>query len=342
MNTTQDIDLRTKAKLSEVLFGDAPLSLSAMFIIAILVFVILREYMNHEYISYWLGGMLFVTVARAVITSLHWKKKKASPESQPWKYTYLLLLYLTAALWGVLIYIPQTSIATWLPSFIAFVIAGVSAGALLTLSSMLTASVPYLTIMILPFSISFAVDGSLSHLIMAMLLVFYLISLIRISFKINRMLVKAIHTELESDDMLVLLKKVKKNAENKFRQYKEEINKFDITLQMRNAYFEHTHEMICIIDSDGEIKQINPSLLEFIGLEYIDAIGKSFFDYVLTEDLQELNDKIKSAFIDDMNFRVLVHIRMANGNYQQCQFTATFAGGLYYCYLHNLDETSLP
>lgn len=206
----------------EMLFRNAPTTYYITLFNTLVVFLVLREYIDADYIFFWFCALAFLILLRILVATIFWRHSEDPRRSQKLYYFYLVLMHCSALVWGLLVYLPLSSDIIWIHAFISFVIAGMAAGAMVTLSVSLLASIPYLVLILVPFSYYFLAFNTMPHQVMGIMALLYLLLLVRLAVEINRNIKSTIKIQSENEELYQFLKKASRDA---FFQFLEKNNR---------------------------------------------------------------------------------------------------------------------
>ena len=173
---------------ARVLFNQVPFSVNAILANSLLLAYVQWEVTSHRSILGWLALMAVVSVARFW---QYFRFRRANPAPTEGRHWYRQALYsslLSAFAWGAggILLFPPDSFAHQL--FLILVIAGISAGAVTTLSSVFPVLVLFLALNLAPMALRFLLqEGELEKIIGGMLL-FFMSMLMLSARRLNRMI----------------------------------------------------------------------------------------------------------------------------------------------------------
>jgi len=284
MAPTETIEYKVRTRLIELLFRNAPLSYTVTLINAVLVMLVLDDYVPGIELLIWLITIILITLLRLVLVSAYWNAKHPYDQITFYKNMHLVGVYATAVLWGVLIYIPGQHSEFWIESFIAVVIAGMTTGAVLALSPLLSAVLPYLLLILLPVAGFFFLSGDFRHFAMGLMVTFYLLLLTQLVFRNHKMLAETIRQEIEAKTMFQFLEKAKLETDRHEDLLEEQITNLPGNTQEKAVYFNTLDTPVVITAENGTIRQINQSVLHATGRDAEDMIGKNFSTLLVEAD----------------------------------------------------------
>ncbi len=171
----------------------------------LIVLYVLHPLGNHTFLYSWFALLFFLTIVRLVMVASFFRLDEDSDFIGRWTFYYLIFVYATAFCWGGL---PLSDIfyeAIWTEAFIIFTVAGMSAGALVSLYPLLSAAVPYLIIILTPMIWVMSTGNQPSDFGMAVLASLYLVLLVRSAFALNASVRKTLRLELENEELFKFL-----------------------------------------------------------------------------------------------------------------------------------------
>ncbi len=200
------ISLGTQIQLSqlETLVKQGPATFTVSIINAIIVYLVLRDVAVPIILWTWVSSMIAFNCLRLVMVIIFWRMP-VDTSHRNWTALYLVLVYCTGICWGTLPLFPVFSQETWVQGFIVFVIAGMSAGGIISLYVKLSAAIPYFIATILPLIFVLANGNEVHHLAMAILASLFLVLLIRTTYSLNQVVRKIIRLEIENKELLDFL-----------------------------------------------------------------------------------------------------------------------------------------
>lgn len=208
-NKNQQTELKTKLEY-ETLSVLATQGQSSFFVSvanAIIVYFVLEPVSTGSLMLYWLLAIVIVSLARFIQISLFFRMEENSKRLSLWLGSYLLLIYLSALLWGGLSLTAIFQEDTQSFAFIIFIIAGMSAGALVSLYAMLRAILPYLVLILMPLIYALTVGSTGDQLGMGMLAGLYLVMLVRSAYSLNESAQKTLRLEIQNSELFDFLLK---------------------------------------------------------------------------------------------------------------------------------------
>lgn len=157
----------------------------------------------------WVAAIITLSALRMLLVAWFWRLQEDSSSLRPWTALYLVSIYASGIGWGILASLAVFNVASWTETFIIFLIAGMSAGGLITLYPLLLAAVPYLLLILTPLIFHLSTSGAPAHSTMAIIASLYLVLLIRATFTLNASATKSIRLEMENEELFKFLLKAR-------------------------------------------------------------------------------------------------------------------------------------
>lgn len=187
------------------LYSEVPKAVLATLFIGLILVLVLRGDISDERLLIWYFLTVLVSLFRFYIFFRFRRDEKR--EDCLHKYDYLIFTgtLMSALLWGASsVYIfPESD---ELKLFVIFCIAGLSAGATGSLSSMFKVYSTFVLVSVVPFIIVFSLDGSSYSLFISAALIFYLIAISSTALKISKNYDETLHLGFKNDYLVQELK----------------------------------------------------------------------------------------------------------------------------------------
>ncbi len=315
-----DTESQTRTQLIELLFRNAPLSYSITLVNSVLVFLVLKDYVPRLELILWLTAMIAITLVRLFIVSMFWSRKPGSGRMETCKNLLLAGTHVSAALWGVLILIPGEYTVGWIESFIAFVIAGMSAGVLLSLSPLLGAAIPYLLLILMPLTIFFYQQADFPHFAMGLMATFYLILLVRLVFGNHQLLAATLRQDIENRKLFDFLESANQEAGLLREQLNLQLDTLPELLREKALYFDQVRTPVLITNLSGSIRLVNQPLLYLLGKEAGKVLGLNIAELAGPGDDKVVAEVLEKTGKGDTETSSLFSLITATGKHPLCRW----------------------
>ncbi|MDJ0607623.1 MAG: HAMP domain-containing sensor histidine kinase [Kiloniellales bacterium] len=215
-NSEADLETRIAAGRIESLIRQQSLAVPVTLVNSVLVFVLLMGTAPTGFLSAWLAAIWAATGIRAAIW-LRLRGKTVAPDAAAGlgrRFTVIALG--SGLLWGLpgLVMFPESPIA--LQGFLVFVLGGMSAGAVATLSSHMPAFCAFLLPTLAPVIARLFYEGGqggMAYVAMGTMGLIYLLVLLATARSLNEMLSRSLALQLEKSDLAETLAAARTEAE---------------------------------------------------------------------------------------------------------------------------------
>ncbi len=230
------LERRFEADILDILSKNLRITQIGTVVNATLLLVVSYGTVKNEVLYGWYIAMLVVALTRFV----WWRdfrvaSVQTAPEIRAWTQRFVLGTLMNAVIWGVAgVVLFNDSVVH--QTFLAFVLGGISAGAVSTLSVMRPLAMAFVAIALLPFSVKLVSVSSAEHYAMAAMLLMYCVVLVGTA----RNLSQALHNSLRL------------NQENLSQRRENE----EIALRLQTI-LDNTADAILTLDPDGHILSSN-------------------------------------------------------------------------------------
>ncbi len=293
------------AEQIKLLYQQAPKALIVSLIIAAALTFVFWNLVAKIWLVSWLAAVYLLTFARFLLVKSYFRKKPAITESPVWGRRFLIGTLLSGVLWGIAGSILFVSGSAMHQLFLAYLLGGMVAGAMATLSSYKWAFSAFSIPVVLPFTYQVITHESDIHLILALTYLLFVFAMGSISHRLYHTVSDSLKFRFENFDLLkrLIQAKDRQNAINRVLQTQiAEKDRSQKTLQtvkeqLEQRVMERTEALavandilhqekelfqvtlasigdaVITTDSSGKITYLNPVAEIFTGWHNQDANG---------------------------------------------------------------------
>jgi len=293
------------AEQIKLLYQQAPKALIVSLIIAAALTFVFWNLVAKIWLVSWLAAVYLLTFARFLLVKSYFRKKPAITESPVWGRRFLIGTLLSGILWGIAGSILFVSGSAMHQLFLAYLLGGMVAGAMATLSSYKWAFSAFSIPVVLPFTYQVITHESDIHLILALTYLLFVFAMGSISHRLHHTVSDSLKFRFENFDLLkrLIQAKDRQNAINRVLQAQiAEKDRSQKTLQtvkeqLEQRVMERTEALalandilhqekelfqvtlagigdaVITTDSSGKITYLNPVAEIFTGWHNQDANG---------------------------------------------------------------------
>lgn len=210
-NPVSELDLKARIRYETLrtLSANGAASFLISIINATVVYVTLYEVVEQIVLNIWFASIFLVSVSRSVMIVIFHRLDSDGSRFNLWAAVYAVLVYVSALCWGILPLWDIFFMETWTETFIVFLVAGMSAGGLVSLYPSLLTAIPYQLCILGPLIYVLASSGEPVHVAMTLLVCMFLILLVRSTYTLNRAASASIRLEMENNELFKFLLRAK-------------------------------------------------------------------------------------------------------------------------------------
>ena len=303
--------------LTRQLYSTVNASLAVGLLLAGLLVYIERGSVTTAELFAWLCLIFLITVYRSLLTvAFHRSAKDEASFNQSWLTKFRFGVIASGISWGLACLLVNPADLSHL-MFLIFVLAGLSAGGVISYSADLVSAISYPMLVVMPLMVRLLVVGDSLSVAMALALILYLGFIILYVRGANRDTIENIKLRLDAVE-----------REEKVRASEERLQKSELRYKTLVA---GTFEGV-VITSGGRILDVNEQMTRILGYERLELIGKPVIDNIAPEDIdrvmaniqQGTDSNIEHAMLRKDGSRILVeaHGQTINQNGYHMRLTA--------------------
>ena len=264
----------------EQLFGSALSALAATVINSLILVAVMWPVIDHTILFVWLSLQVVVSLMRGIVV-YKYRKSHFKNDAAYWYQLFLIGLSFAYLLWGSasLLLFPETDIARQV--FLAFVIGGMVAGSLTTLSHVKNLIYSFISISLIPLLLRFYFSHSDLGVAMGSMLSLYFIMMFVAATRMHNYIIQNIHLHLESIERERSLQQ----SEHKYQTIIETAT---------DAYFLH--------DLHGSFIDVNEEACRSLGYSRDELLSMTVSD-VMTPSKQSASKNMLDELIKHKNVR---------------------------------------
>jgi len=270
------IELHYEELLSRA-YKNLKLSSLAIVVNALVLSVIMYQNVSDTFLIPWLSITLLVSIFR-FSSSIYYDKNKSKYSIIKWKYIFYLPLVLSSILWSFasfFFFVPESYLHQ---AMLIVIVAGLSAGAISSLSSLRSASRIFIFFLIVPLIAQLLMQDTYIHNIFAILITLYLLLIYKISTLFHEHYLDIVESR---------------------QMYEDEKEKLLRSEERFGKVFNQAPLGIIIYDSDLIIREANQEIVEFLEAPHDFLIGLDLHtlpDQRLLPTLQSTLDDVEGFY----------------------------------------------
>jgi len=227
-------ELLVNSELVRLLYSHVTTANIVTIFVALVLVFIQWTVIPHRVLLNWLGFIVIVSLFRLGQSYFFHRTPENVERSEFWKNWYIFTTFCSALGWGSsgILLFPTDSMAHQV--FLAYVLAGIAAGGMATLSMATWTYVTHLLLVLLPISIHFLIMGGTIHFSLGGMAIVYLLLLLRTAKIMQKTVVESLNLRFQNNDLVEFLSKTKKETEQLNEELETEIlekRRSEITLR---------------------------------------------------------------------------------------------------------------
>ncbi len=283
-----------RAEQIRLLLRQVPFALSANSINAVILVAVMWGQIPRAPLLAWLALMLLLTLARYRLMRAYYRAQPAPSEATRWGAWFVLGAGLSGLTWGAAGALFFTGQSYAHQAFLAFLLAGMSAGGLSTLSSYPGTYPAFLLLALFPYTARVLTQGGALYTTMGLMLVLFAALMLAISHRLYLTVRESLDLRFENVDLLTDLARAKERqevinrdlaAEGIERQRAEEaVRRSEQRLVL---HVQKTPFAVIEWDLDFQVVAWNPAAERIFGYPASEARGRRAVDLIVPEDTRE-------------------------------------------------------
>jgi len=294
----------------EMLYDQAVPGFIATVVNALVITLMLRNIVSHELVYGWFAAMSSLTIIRAILVYRFQKTDKATIQYETWSSYFLVGAALAGAGWGFAgsVMLPIEHLGHQIVVMVAM--AGMAAGAIPVLSSVLKIYHAYLVPLLLPLIIWLVLQQTTPHLYTAVMVVMFFIILMGAAKRINSNLIESMQLVVEnrklleqSDESARRLSRVNRDLEREILSRRKIEDELLANKEFMEKVLASASNAIYVIDRQGKFVLVNDAGVLLAGYPAEQIIGMEFRKIIDARDLPRTEELFASSMLRGQTIR---------------------------------------
>ena len=289
-----------EAEHIKLLYTQLPPAVFATLVVGFLVAYVLWKQVPRPLLVGWLAVLILLSVARLWLMRSFFSSRPSAAEAARWGQRFVVGVGLSGLLWGVAGIFPFQQPKLVHEVFLAFVLAGLSAGAMTTLSAFRGAFAVFLVPAVLPFAARLTLQGGDVLFAMGAMLLLFVTMMTIISQRLYRSISESLRLRFDNLDLLddLAAARDRQQAVNQELEVEmQERRRMQAELQARNEIYrtlvDTTGTGYHILDAEGRVLDANSVYVQLTGHRTLaEIIGRRVTEWTAAHDLQRNAEEI--------------------------------------------------
>lgn len=272
MNSQSPSPNRSGALLAEQIklaYQQAPKALFVTLIVATMLAYIFWGLVGKNWLLGWLAAIYALTFVRFLMVKAYFRKKPSAAESVIWGQQFYIGALLAGILWGSagsIFFVADSAIHQL---FLAYLLGGMVAGAMATLSSYKGVFLAFSIPVALPFTYQVITHESDIQMIIALTYLLFVFTMGRISHQLHQTVTDSLKFRFDNIELLKRLIQTKNQLEQRVAERTEALTITNDILHQEKELFQITlasiSDAVITTDANGKITFLNPTAEIFTG-----------------------------------------------------------------------------
>ncbi|MER2513602.1 MAG: EAL domain-containing protein, partial [Nitrosomonas ureae] len=272
MNSQSPPPNRSGALLAEQIklaYQQAPKALFVTLIVATMLAYIFWGLVGENWLLGWLAAIYALTLVRFLMVKAYFRKMPSAAESIIWGRQFFISVLLAGILWGSagsIFFVADSAIHQL---FLAYLLGGMIAGAMATLSSYKGAFLAFSIPTALPFTYQVIMHESDVQMIIALTYLLFVLTMSRISHQLHQTVTNSLKFRFDNVELLKRLIQTKNQLEQRVAERTEALTITNDILHQEKELFQITlasiSDAVITTDTNGKITFLNPTAEIFTG-----------------------------------------------------------------------------
>ena len=255
------------------------------------------------WLALWLLGLAVTTLARAGLRRAYFRAKPPASAAGPWGRRFLAGVLISGMVWGIAGVFPLPPNDVLEQMFLAFVLAGLAAGGMSTLSSFRGAYAAFLVPAILPFAIRIMLQEGEMFLAMSAMLMLFIAMMSLISARHYRSVTESLLLRFDnaqlSDDLAAARDRqqaINRELEGQMQERRRTEEALQASNQVYRTLVETTGTGYHIADAEGRIVDANPVYVRLTGHRTLAEIqGRHVAEWISPADIERNDAEMRAC-----------------------------------------------
>jgi PAS domain S-box-containing protein len=276
------------AKQVELLYGHVSVGLIATSINAVALTMVLWSLISPIVLVVWLTCTELIVLLRYGLLRQYRNLTRVADRDRHWGRWFLLGTVMSGSCWGSASLFLYADGSVPHQAFLAFVLAGMTAGAVAIYSARVEAFLGYILPALVPITVRFFVEGDAIHRIMGAMIGLFLVLMLATARRVHNTIEKSLRSEVErsaelarTNDQLKMQLDERRRAEDALRQSEARFRRL----------FESNIIGITLIEIGGEILDANDAFLGIVGYSRQELNAGLRWDEMTPPEYRQLVDQ---------------------------------------------------
>ena len=287
----------------KLLYRNLPLAMFATQVNAFFLLAIQWSVIEHEVLLAWFTAITLTVVARMGLFAAYRRANLTQANTRRWVLWFTTGTAAAGIIWGSAgIFLFPGDLAHRM--FIIFVLAGMTAGAVVSFSSLWKIGLIFVVLTVTPLSLRLLAEGTDLYLAMGAMSLLFMVLMVVISRRMYQTTQASLQLRFENSNLIAVLERGKEATEELNRELRREIDeraRIEAGLRESEAHIraviDNVPDGIMTLNEQGEIESVNPAALRIFGYSEAEMTGLHLKMLVPESVRHEYDDYIEKHIV---------------------------------------------
>lgn len=266
----------------KLLYRNLPVGMFATQVIAVILLAVQWSVIDQGILLAWFSIATLSVLSRIGLFAAYRRVQLTPANAQRWVIWFTIGTILAGIIWG--------SAGIFLLSgeqshqvFVIFILAGMTAGAVVSFSSLWKVGLIFILFTLAPLSVRLLIEGRDMHLAMGAMSLLFMVLMVIISRRMYRTTLTSLQLGFENSDLVAVLAREKAATEDLNRELRREIGervRIEVGLRESEAHvravLDNVPDGIITLTEQGRVESVNPAVLRIFGYAEDEMTGMHF------------------------------------------------------------------
>lgn len=281
MRAVMDVTLpaRVYAEQVDLLYRNLPVGMFATQVSAFILLAVQWSVVDHEVLLTWFATATLAVLSRMALFAAYRRAHLTQANARRWVVWFTIGTVLAGIIWGsagIFLYSGDQSHQV----FVIFVLAGMTAGAVVSFSSLWKVGLIFIVFTLTPVSVRLLAEGRDTHLAMGVMSLLFMVLMVIISRRMYQTTLTSLQLRFENSDLVAVLAREKEATEELNRELRLENServRIEHGLRESEAHFraviENVPDGIITLNEEGRLESVNPPAMRIFGYSESEMTG---------------------------------------------------------------------